>query len=64
MRLTHRPSRNALLLFLLCILVGIVLIQMLWYLGARAGNYESNEYEPKDVERQIYEERQRPVNGR
>ena len=56
---TRRPSRNGLFLFLLTILVGVLLIQVLWHFGTRAGEYSSREYDPKDVERQRYEERQK-----
>jgi hypothetical protein len=62
-RLTRRPSRNGLFLFLLTILVGILLIQTLWYYGLSAGDYTSNEYDPKDVERQRYEESQKAREG-
>lgn len=61
---THRPSRNGLFLFLLSILVGIILVQVLWYFGSTAGDYTSGEYDPKDVERQRYEERQKAKEGR
>jgi hypothetical protein len=63
-RFTRRPSRNGLFLFLLTILVGILLIQILWYYGLSAGDYTSNEYDPKDVERQRYEESQKAREGR
>ena len=61
-RFTHRPSRNGLFLFLFTILVGIILIQLLWHFGIGAGDYASNEYEPKDVERQRYEETQKKAD--
>lgn len=62
LRLTHHPSRQAVLLCLLTILFGVLLIQTIWYVGMRAREYPGGGYRPKDIERQIQLERRKTPN--
>jgi hypothetical protein len=48
---TRPPSRTALLLLLVTVFGGVILIQILLYIGDHARNYTDTEYQPKDLER-------------
>ena len=50
-RLTRPPSRFAVLLLLLTVFVGVILIQILLYIGDQASHYTDTGYHPKDLER-------------
>jgi hypothetical protein len=59
LRITRRPSRSSLLLFLITILIGVLLVQTLLYVAHRARDYPGEGYQPKDLERAEYLEKKR-----
>jgi hypothetical protein len=60
LHLTHPPSQSAILLLLLTVFIGVVLIQILLYVGDHARNYTDTGYQPKDLERGRQQEDFRP----
>lgn len=52
LQIVHRKNGRILLRLALVVALGLIVVQLLWYVGARAPAHPGGGYQPRDLERQ------------